>query len=493
MEDAKDVIRRTLDQAKAFLAQESPPKLTEADTKANFIEPIIAALGWAGIGVVTREYYVRNSQEFVDYVMAGPQGLLLAIEAKALQADLTDKHAAQLIQYCSVEGIEWAALTNGRELQFFNTFLKPDLGAKRVLRLDLLAFNTDAEFDALFAQLWQLSRERMTAPTGLRSWLNQRRLDAELRAILLTPGSPLLSHLRKSLAAKDIAASPQDLAQWFRRHLSLPLAAIPAVKDSEPPTPIGRPPVPTAADAGGDSHADERRVVSPSQPADLFGGSYAPFLPLATALRQGVDRRWPDTRWRELKYYVAAETTGKTFLAIKPRSGQLLLGLTLPRDVADPRLSDNAGASKPFNWSRITKVAAVATEADLDDQLFALLGSARARAVNLTEGAAYYGVTVLDLVDSGILREGTQLVLVRGGTDVARATVGARGEIIWDGAAYRSLSDRAFARLLGNQSLNGWTVWKAELPEGRFSLADLRERLLGSHRIMQSNDGQGVA
>ena len=75
--------------------------------------------------------------------MAGPSGPLLAIEAKPLQTDLTDKHAAQLIQYCAVEGIEWAALTNGRELQFFNTFLKPDLAAKRVLRLDLLAFNSD--------------------------------------------------------------------------------------------------------------------------------------------------------------------------------------------------------------------------------------------------------------------------------------------------------------------------------------------------------------
>ena len=126
MDAANATIRSTLGHVKAFLAQEAPPKLSEADTKANFIEPIISALGWTGIGVVTREYYIKNSQEFIDYVMAGPDGLLLAIESKSLQADLTDKAAAQLIQYCSVEGIEWAALTNGRELQFFNTFLKPD-------------------------------------------------------------------------------------------------------------------------------------------------------------------------------------------------------------------------------------------------------------------------------------------------------------------------------------------------------------------------------
>lgn len=227
MDDAKDAIRGRLSQVKTFLAQEAPPRLSESDTKANFIEPIIASLGWEGIGVVTREYYVRNSQEFIDYIMTGPGGLLLAIEAKPLQTDLTDKHAAQLIQYCAVEGIEWAALTNGRELQFFNTFLKPDLAAKRVLRLDLLAFNSDAEFDALFGQVWQLSRESMTTPSGVRSWLNQRRLDTALRAILLDAGSPTVRYLRRVLADRDINATAQDLAQWFRSHLGTPITALP--------------------------------------------------------------------------------------------------------------------------------------------------------------------------------------------------------------------------------------------------------------------------
>jgi hypothetical protein len=153
VDDANVVIRRTLDEVKAFLAQEHPPKLSEADTKASFVEPLIKALGWEGLGAVTREYYVRNSQEFIDYVLKGPSGPLVAIEAKAVQIDLADKHAAQLVQYCAVEGIEWAALTNGRELQVFNAFLKGDLAAKRVLRLDLLAFNSDDEFEAVYAQI----------------------------------------------------------------------------------------------------------------------------------------------------------------------------------------------------------------------------------------------------------------------------------------------------------------------------------------------------
>ena len=232
MHDARDSIRRTLSELKTFLAQESVPRLSEADTKAYFIEPILAALGWVGIGVVRREYYVRNSQEFIDYVLFDPDSHgsqvrpVLAIEAKALQTELTEKNAAQLIQYCAVEGIEWAALTNARELQLFNTFLRPDLAAKRVMRLDLLAFNSDEEFEVLFEQLWQLSRESIKSPS-IRDWLHQVRLDKAVRDAVLNPSSPVVKLLEQELAAADIRTSPQELVQWFRTHLGTPVTRVP--------------------------------------------------------------------------------------------------------------------------------------------------------------------------------------------------------------------------------------------------------------------------
>lgn len=264
-DQSKASIQRTLGEVKAFLAQEAPPKLSEADTKQHFIEPIVAALGWQGIGVVTREYYVKNSQEFIDYVMRGPAGPLLAVEAKQLLADLSDKHAAQLIQYCSVEGIEWAALTNGRELQFFNAYLKGDLAAKRILRLDLLAFNNEAEFDALFDLLWQLSRMSMTTPEGVHAWLNRRRLDAAVRATILDPASPAVRAIRKALSEAEVKATPQDITQWFASRLNSELAQLPAptpptvATSRAAPTGIGQPLMRDAAPAG------DGRVISGSE------------------------------------------------------------------------------------------------------------------------------------------------------------------------------------------------------------------------------------
>ena len=66
---AAEAIRQTLTRVKQFLAQEAPPRLSEADTKANFIERYISALGYEGLEDVVREYYVKNSQEFIDFVL----------------------------------------------------------------------------------------------------------------------------------------------------------------------------------------------------------------------------------------------------------------------------------------------------------------------------------------------------------------------------------------------------------------------------------------
>jgi hypothetical protein len=480
MLEAKDLIRRRLAEAKTFLAREAPPRLSESDTKANFIEPIIAALGWQGIGVVTREYYVRNSQEFIDYVMAGPAGPLLAIEAKPLQTDLTDKHAAQLIQYCAVEGIEWAALTNGRELQFFNSFLKPDLAAKRVLRLDLLAFNSDAEFDALFSQIWQLSRESMTTPSGVRTWLNQRRLDSALRALLLDASSTTNRHLRKVLADAEISVGPQDLAQWFRSHLAAPITMLPSAQDRSGPRGSGTSGRDSVKDASSLSRATGQGQEAHDGDDRERAETETPGHVLLEALQRAVNHRFPDTQWRLTKYYTAAEAAGHTFLAVRTRRERLILGLSLPHRAEGSRLAENTGQ---FNWSRITKWTDIVDESGIDDDLLSLLEAARFNAVGETARKAHYGVTLRDLVQQRLLDPGTELRLIgQGNRELARAHLTANGQIEWNGTSYASPSDRVFAGLLGRKSFNGWTHWHVELPGGRVPLAAMRAQSLEAMR-----------
>lgn len=241
MEDKQrgaEISRQSLTNVKQFLAQEAPSKLSEADTKAVFIEKYIGALGYEGLEDVVREYYVKNSQEFIDYVLRIKGERVLAIEAKPLQTELTDKHAAQLIQYCSVDGIEWCALTNARALWLFNTYLKGDQNQKLVVKIDLLGFNTEEEFGAIFDQLWLLSKPSLASPSAINSWMEQRRLDQGLRAILLNQHSDAIKAVVAELKNADVTSSPEDVVQWMRGQLTPNLSVVPS---QAPVTPIYEP------------------------------------------------------------------------------------------------------------------------------------------------------------------------------------------------------------------------------------------------------------
>jgi len=238
-EHAAASIRAALDQLKQLVSAPKPPKLSESDTKANFIEKYIEALGYRGLVDITREYYVKNSQEFIDYVLKANGEPILAIEAKPLQQDLTDKAGAQLVQYCAVEGIEWCVLTNGWELRLYNQYLKGALEAKLILKLDLLAYNSDEEYEAIFEQLWLISKESMTTPSGIRTWLEHQQLDKAMRVLLLDPTSPAIKYIRRSLTDYSVQVSTEAVAQWFRTQLIsaiTPMLPVKALREKSRPT-----------------------------------------------------------------------------------------------------------------------------------------------------------------------------------------------------------------------------------------------------------------
>lgn len=104
--------------------------MSEADTKANFIDQYLSCLGYDNFEDIEREHFISNSRDFLDYLIKLNGHSTLAVEAKPLRDDLNDKMAAQLIQYCSIEGIEWCVLSNGREWRVYNQFLKGGLENK---------------------------------------------------------------------------------------------------------------------------------------------------------------------------------------------------------------------------------------------------------------------------------------------------------------------------------------------------------------------------
>jgi hypothetical protein len=207
----------------------------------------------------------------------------------------------------------------------------------------------------------------------------------------------------------------------------------------------------------------------------LFAGRHEALREVFEELRRSISQRWPQTKWRDLKQYIAALAEGQTFLAVYPRAGGLVMGLSLPKEATHERLADN---QREFHWTRITKIAHVSSAGEIDESLLQLIESARNYASDLRRTNSYFGITLRDLIAAQLLRPHTRLVLSSGSRDVATATLTESGELLWQDKSYRSLSDRVFADLLGRRSVNGWTSWYAELPTGRVMLTTLRETLL---------------
>jgi hypothetical protein len=275
-EAAQIAIGDVVEQMRKFLGSTGRPELGEADTKAHFIDPIVRALGWHGIGVVQRESYVTSSQERIDYVMYVAGSRALALEAKSIGTPLADKHAAQLVQYCSVEGIEWAALTNGRDWQIFNTFLHPDIHAKRILRFGLFSAGSGEPSVEPLGLLWLLSRADF--PSRIRLWLDDRRLDTALRQILSDGSSRTVLAVVQELKAADVSVRSTAVVRWFHDHL-MPFAATVTATDG-----LRSLPVSTAGPVAPPSLATVINTEAPVRPAD------ANVLPNGSGLPQGGKR-----------------------------------------------------------------------------------------------------------------------------------------------------------------------------------------------------------
>ena len=87
----------------------------------------------------------------------------------------------------------------------------------------------------------------------------------------------------------------------------------------------------------------------------------------------------------------------------------------------------------------------------------------------------HHGVSVADLIAADLIPAGTTLVPAQGAAETV-ATVLPDGKIACADEIYSTPSAAGGAATGG--SVNGWTFWAADTPDGRFTLAALREEFL---------------
>ena len=123
--------------------------LNEAETRTHVIDPALSALDYRTLDHIRREYRLKASRQFVDYLLRAAEQDVV-VEAKPLGADLSPKDASQIVGYCATESNRWALLTNGLRWQVFDIEVSGDWEAKRVSDIDLeAAYRSDTLAEAL--------------------------------------------------------------------------------------------------------------------------------------------------------------------------------------------------------------------------------------------------------------------------------------------------------------------------------------------------------
>ena len=88
--EAAHDVRKVLQAVKDFYGTPGHVKLTEADTRAHFIDPLIRALGYQEIGDVQHELFLAPAKQFLDYLLFLDGAARIAVEAKALDLGVAD-------------------------------------------------------------------------------------------------------------------------------------------------------------------------------------------------------------------------------------------------------------------------------------------------------------------------------------------------------------------------------------------------------------------
>jgi hypothetical protein len=93
----------------------------------------------------------------------------------------------------------------------------------------------------------------------------------------------------------------------------------------------------------------------------------------------------------------------------------------------------------------------------------------------------YYGVSLKNLLDAGLLSPGQSLTGTRNGVTCS-ATVTADGEVELEDGRREESPSTAGAAALGTHACNGWHFWQTETPRGLVRLTRVRDDYLERQR-----------
>ena len=177
-------LRETLTKVRARIDElrDHDDRISEEETKAILIDPVLVALGWRvdELEDVRREYRAKPQDNPVDYALLAFGKPRLFVEAKALSAALDRKSASQLLGYAAVVGVGWCLLTNGDEYRLYNSHASVDVDEKLFRSVRLSAGEGTA---TTLETLSLVAKEQLAEPALDALWKSQF-IDRRVKVVL---------------------------------------------------------------------------------------------------------------------------------------------------------------------------------------------------------------------------------------------------------------------------------------------------------------------
>ena len=180
----------------------------ESDTSMIVTDMMAELFGYDKYSEVTKELAIRGT--YCDLATKIEGKYQMIIEVKAVGIDLKESHVKQAIDYASIKGIEWVALTNANDWKVFKVIFSKPIDFEMVLDIDLLTLNfkNETHLESLFL----LTRESMLK-SGLYAYHDQIQATNKfyLGAIILS--DTVLESIKRELRrmTPDVKVPLEDL------------------------------------------------------------------------------------------------------------------------------------------------------------------------------------------------------------------------------------------------------------------------------------------
>ena len=110
--------------------------LDESATRILVNHLLSRVLGYEELVDIQTEYEIKGA--YADYIIQLKRNKCFVVEVKSASINLNEGHIRQTVGYAANEGIDWAVLTNGRQIELYRIVF-----AKPINVVKLFSFNLD--------------------------------------------------------------------------------------------------------------------------------------------------------------------------------------------------------------------------------------------------------------------------------------------------------------------------------------------------------------